>query len=213
MPHRVAALLVLLPLAAASEKAADAPVAGASAEAEAALLERHAAQLARLEELAESLDRFVRARQIPGPGSPAAGRPRRPSGTVVAPRRGWQSPSAGPSGPSGFTSRSNSGSELARRPDTEATRRQAGARERETTKSEIRSRVALEPLAEEPGSGEEDAAWRRSGLHAALHRWARLLSGGAAGDDARPAADLRVLLPCSPAPSPPSGSSRAFHAT
>jgi hypothetical protein len=69
----------------------------------------------------------------------------------------------------------------------------------------MRSRVALEPLAEEPGGGEEEAARRRSGLHAALHRWARLLSGGAAGDDARPAADLRVLLsvlacPLSPVP-------------
>ncbi|CAN6313928.1 unnamed protein product, partial [Urochloa humidicola] len=71
---------------------------------------------------------------------------------------------------------------------------------------EMRSRVALEPLAEEPGGGEEEASRRRrSGLHAALHRWARLLSGGAAGDDARPAADLRVLLsvlacPLSPVP-------------
>ncbi|EER95445.1 uncharacterized protein LOC8059834 [Sorghum bicolor] len=69
----------------------------------------------------------------------------------------------------------------------------------------MRSRVALEPLAEEPGGGEEEAARRRTGLHAALHRWARLLSGGAAGDDARPAADLRVLLsvlacPLSPVP-------------
>lgn len=69
----------------------------------------------------------------------------------------------------------------------------------------MKSRVALEPLAEEPGCGEEDAARRRSGLHAALHRWARLLSGGVAGDDARPAADLRVLLsvlacPLSPVP-------------
>ncbi|CAD6202219.1 unnamed protein product [Miscanthus lutarioriparius] len=69
----------------------------------------------------------------------------------------------------------------------------------------MRSRVALEPLAEEPGGGEEEAARRRSGLHAALHRWARLLSGGAAGDDARPAADLRGLLsvlacPLSPVP-------------
>ncbi|KAL5209636.1 hypothetical protein ABZP36_005259 [Zizania latifolia] len=67
----------------------------------------------------------------------------------------------------------------------------------------MRSRVALEPLAEEPGGGEEEAARRRSGLHAALHRWARLLSG--AGEDARPAADLRVLLsvlacPLSPVP-------------
>ncbi|KAK3150585.1 hypothetical protein QOZ80_3AG0235090 [Eleusine coracana subsp. coracana] len=67
----------------------------------------------------------------------------------------------------------------------------------------MRSRAALEPLAEEPGGGEEDAARRRSGLHAALHRWARLLSG--AGDDSRPAADLRVLLsvlacPLSPVP-------------
>lgn len=70
----------------------------------------------------------------------------------------------------------------------------------------MRSRVALEPLAEEPGGGEEDAARRRTGLHAALHRWARLLSGGgAAGDDARSAPDLRVLLsvlacPLSPVP-------------
>ncbi|XP_062216695.1 uncharacterized protein LOC133916849 [Phragmites australis] len=69
----------------------------------------------------------------------------------------------------------------------------------------MRSRVALEPLAEEPGGGEEEATRRRSGLHAALHRWARLLSGGTAGDDSRPAADLRVLLsvlacPLSPVP-------------
>ncbi|XP_062210013.1 uncharacterized protein LOC133911672 [Phragmites australis] len=69
----------------------------------------------------------------------------------------------------------------------------------------MRSRMALEPLAEEPGGGEEEAARRRSGLHAALHRWARVLSGGAAGDDARQAADLRVLLsvlacPLSPVP-------------
>ncbi|KAL6660172.1 hypothetical protein ACP70R_002294 [Stipagrostis hirtigluma subsp. patula] len=69
----------------------------------------------------------------------------------------------------------------------------------------MRARAALEPLAEEPGGGEEEAARRRSGLHAALHRWARILSGGAAGDDARPAADLRVLLsvlacPLSPVP-------------
>ncbi|KAF0912885.1 hypothetical protein E2562_019468 [Oryza meyeriana var. granulata] len=67
----------------------------------------------------------------------------------------------------------------------------------------MRSRAALEPLAEEPGGGEEEAARRRSGLQAALHRMARLLSG--AGDDARPAADLRVLLsvlacPLSPVP-------------
>lgn len=70
----------------------------------------------------------------------------------------------------------------------------------------MRSRVALEPLAEEPGGGEDDAARRRrSGLHAALHRWARLLSGAGTGDDGRPAADLRVLLsvlacPLSPVP-------------
>uniref|UniRef100_A0A0E0K989 Uncharacterized protein n=1 Tax=Oryza punctata TaxID=4537 RepID=A0A0E0K989_ORYPU len=68
----------------------------------------------------------------------------------------------------------------------------------------MRSRAALEPLAEEPGGGEEEAAARRkSGLQAALHRVARLLSG--AGDGARPAADLRVLLsvlacPLSPVP-------------
>lgn len=69
----------------------------------------------------------------------------------------------------------------------------------------MRARVALEPLAEEPGAEDESGARRRSGLHATLHRWARILSGGAAGDDARPAADLRVLLsvlacPLSPVP-------------
>jgi hypothetical protein len=69
----------------------------------------------------------------------------------------------------------------------------------------MRSRAALEPLAEEPGGGEEDAAARRRpSLHAALRRWARLLSG--AGDGSRAAAaDLRVLLsvlacPLSPVP-------------
>jgi hypothetical protein len=66
----------------------------------------------------------------------------------------------------------------------------------------MRSRATLEPLAEEPGGGGEDAARRRSGFHAALHRFARLVSGGA---DSRPAADLRVLLsvlacPLSPVP-------------
>lgn len=69
----------------------------------------------------------------------------------------------------------------------------------------MRARVALEPLAEEPGAEDESGARRRSGLQATLHRWARILSGGAAGDDARPAADLRVLLsvlacPLSPVP-------------
>ncbi|KAL6861639.1 hypothetical protein ACP4OV_017339 [Aristida adscensionis] len=70
MPHRVAALLLLLlalavAVAAASEAAAEAPApavdAGEAAAAEAALLERHAAQLRRLEELAESLARSVEA--------------------------------------------------------------------------------------------------------------------------------------------------------
>uniref|UniRef100_A0A0E0NQ69 Uncharacterized protein n=1 Tax=Oryza rufipogon TaxID=4529 RepID=A0A0E0NQ69_ORYRU len=70
---------------------------------------------------------------------------------------------------------------------------------------EMRSRVALETLAEEPGGGEEEAARRKSsGLQAALHRVARRLLSGA-GEDARPAADLRVLLsvlacPLSPVP-------------
>ncbi|CAM0871456.1 unnamed protein product [Alopecurus aequalis] len=69
----------------------------------------------------------------------------------------------------------------------------------------MRTRVALEPLAEEPGGEDDSASRRKSGrLHATLHRWARLLSGTAA-DDARPAADLRVLLsvlacPLSPVP-------------
>ncbi|EEE58389.1 hypothetical protein OsJ_09551 [Oryza sativa Japonica Group] len=69
----------------------------------------------------------------------------------------------------------------------------------------MRSRVALETLAEEPGGGEEEAARRKSsGLQAALHRVARRLLSGA-GEDARPAADLRVLLsvlacPLSPVP-------------
>ncbi|KAL6606327.1 hypothetical protein ACP70R_041980 [Stipagrostis hirtigluma subsp. patula] len=70
MPHRVAALLLLLlPLAAGAAAAAveegAEPAAAAAAEpaaaAEAALLERHAAQLARLEELTESLARSVQA--------------------------------------------------------------------------------------------------------------------------------------------------------
>uniref|UniRef100_A0ACD5WIE7 Uncharacterized protein n=1 Tax=Avena sativa TaxID=4498 RepID=A0ACD5WIE7_AVESA len=70
----------------------------------------------------------------------------------------------------------------------------------------MRTRVALEPLAEEPGGEDESASRRRSGsgLQATLHRWARVLSGATA-DDARPAADLRVLLsvlacPLSPVP-------------
>jgi hypothetical protein len=75
-------------------------------------------------------------------------------------------------------------------------------RDRKTRARSMRSRATLEPLAEEPGGGEEDAARRRSGFHAALHRFARLVSGGA---DSRPAADLRVLLsvlacPLSPVP-------------
>ncbi|XP_039812146.1 uncharacterized protein LOC120675124 [Panicum virgatum] len=63
MPHRVAALLLLLPLTAASEEAAPAaaPPVEAVAVTAAALLDRHTAQLARLEELAESLGRSVRA--------------------------------------------------------------------------------------------------------------------------------------------------------
>ncbi|CAD6340506.1 unnamed protein product [Miscanthus lutarioriparius] len=99
MPHRVAALLLLLPLAAASEEApvpAAAPVAGA---AEATLLERHAAQLARLEELAESLARSVHALESalarsadpdpPPPAAPAAavGDRRSPQGVAVTKRR------------------------------------------------------------------------------------------------------------------------------
>ncbi|KAM0834367.1 hypothetical protein ACQ4PT_063631 [Festuca glaucescens] len=70
----------------------------------------------------------------------------------------------------------------------------------------MRTRVALEPLAEEPGGEEDSASRRRTGLHATLHRWARILSGAVgAGDDARPSADLRVLLsvlacPLSPVP-------------
>ncbi|CAN6179688.1 unnamed protein product [Urochloa humidicola] len=106
MPHRVAALLLLLlPLAAASEEAAAAPpVAGASevAATEAALLERHAAQLARLEELAESLARSVSALESalarsadpdpPPPGaasasSAAVGDRRAPQGVAVTKRR------------------------------------------------------------------------------------------------------------------------------
>ncbi|XP_022681610.1 uncharacterized membrane protein At1g75140 [Setaria italica] len=80
-------------------EAAAAPVAGASAEAEAALLERHAAQLARLEELAESLDRSVRALESalarsadpdpppPGAASAAVGDRRAPQGVAVTKRR------------------------------------------------------------------------------------------------------------------------------
>jgi hypothetical protein len=70
----------------------------------------------------------------------------------------------------------------------------------------MRSRAALEPLAEEPGGGEEDAsARRRPSLHAALRRWARLLSGAGDGSRVAAAADLRVLLsvlacPLSPVP-------------
>ncbi|KAF0933339.1 hypothetical protein E2562_017961 [Oryza meyeriana var. granulata] len=77
----------------------------------------------------------------------------------------------------------------------------------------------LATLAEEPGGGEEAARGRRkTGLHAALHRWARariplrFLSGAGGGgggvgggDGRRPSADLRVLLsvlacPLSPVP-------------
>ncbi|KAG8091576.1 hypothetical protein GUJ93_ZPchr0012g21157 [Zizania palustris] len=74
----------------------------------------------------------------------------------------------------------------------------------------------LATLVEEPGGGEEVARGRRkTGLHAALHRWARaripfrFLSGGGGGGgdggDVRPSADLRVLLsvlacPLSPVP-------------
>lgn len=55
----------------------------------------------------------------------------------------------------------------------------------------------LATLAEEPGGGEEEAApaRRKTGLHAALHRWAwariplRFLSSGG-----HPSVDLRVLL-------------------
>jgi hypothetical protein len=70
MPHRVAALL-LLPLAAASEAPGPA--------AEAALLERHEVQLAKLEEVAESLARSVHALESalarsadPDPSQPVA---------------------------------------------------------------------------------------------------------------------------------------------
>ncbi|KAF8662269.1 hypothetical protein HU200_056473 [Digitaria exilis] len=105
MPHRVAALLLLLlPLAAAaSEEAAAAPAeAGAGAATEAALLERHAAQLARLEELAESLARSVHALESalarsadadqpspPGAASSTAavGDRRAPQGVAVTKRR------------------------------------------------------------------------------------------------------------------------------
>uniref|UniRef100_A0A0E0M7L2 Uncharacterized protein n=1 Tax=Oryza punctata TaxID=4537 RepID=A0A0E0M7L2_ORYPU len=77
----------------------------------------------------------------------------------------------------------------------------------------------LATLAEEPGGGEEAAARarRKTGLHAALHRWARariplrfLSGGGGGGGDGgggggRPSAELRVLLsvlacPLSPVP-------------
>ncbi|KAF2913546.1 uncharacterized protein [Oryza sativa Japonica Group] len=77
----------------------------------------------------------------------------------------------------------------------------------------------LATLAEEPGGGEEAArARRKTGLHAALHRWARariplrFLSGGGGGGGVgggggggRPSPDLRVLLsvlacPLSPVP-------------
>jgi len=92
MLHRIAALL-LLPLVAASEEA---PV---EAAAKAALLERHAAQLARLEELAESLARSVHALESalarsadpdpPPPAAPAAavGDRRSPQGVAVTKRR------------------------------------------------------------------------------------------------------------------------------
>ena len=105
MPHRVAALLLLLPLAAASEEAAAAaaaPPVEAAAVTEAALLDRHAAQLARLEELAESLGRSVRALESalarsadpdpPPPGAAsttaaAVGDRRAPQGVAVTKRR------------------------------------------------------------------------------------------------------------------------------
>ncbi|WVZ82849.1 hypothetical protein U9M48_030062 [Paspalum notatum var. saurae] len=105
MPHRVAALLLLLllPLAAASEEAPAAAPAPALAEpvaaAEAALLERHAAQLARLEELAESLAASVRAIESalarsadpdpppPGASAAAVGDRRSPQGVAVTKRR------------------------------------------------------------------------------------------------------------------------------
>ncbi|KAG2608983.1 hypothetical protein PVAP13_4KG001700 [Panicum virgatum] len=104
MPHRVAALLLLLPLAAASEEAAAAaaPPVEAAAVTEAVLLDWHAVQLARLQELAESLDRSVRALESalarsadpdpspPGAASTAAvavGDRRAPQGVAVTKRR------------------------------------------------------------------------------------------------------------------------------
>uniref|UniRef100_A0A0E0C078 Uncharacterized protein n=1 Tax=Oryza meridionalis TaxID=40149 RepID=A0A0E0C078_9ORYZ len=56
--------------------------------------------------------------------------------------------------------------------------------------SKVEVEFPATPMAEH--LGEEEAARRKSGLQAALHWVARLLSG--AREDARPAADLRVLL-------------------
>ncbi|GJN08977.1 hypothetical protein PR202_ga26939 [Eleusine coracana subsp. coracana] len=77
----------------------------------------------------------------------------------------------------------------------------------------MRSRAALEPLAEEPGGGEEDAARRRSGLHAALHRWARASLRRPATTTPAPPPTSASSSPCSPARSPPSPSSPASPAT
>ncbi|TVT97011.1 hypothetical protein EJB05_46751, partial [Eragrostis curvula] len=100
MPRRVPALLLLLvPLAAAaavaSEEAAEAAPAAGAAAVEAGLLERHAAQLARLEELTESLARSVHALESalarsadPDPPPPVAlGDRRAPQGVAVTKRR------------------------------------------------------------------------------------------------------------------------------
>ncbi|XP_062227874.1 uncharacterized membrane protein At1g75140-like [Phragmites australis] len=94
MAHRAAALLVLLlPLAAAASEVATKPA------VEAALLERHAAQLARLEELTDSLARSVHALQSalsrsaepypppPGAATAVVGERPSPQGVAVTKRR------------------------------------------------------------------------------------------------------------------------------
>ncbi|XP_062233756.1 uncharacterized membrane protein At1g75140-like [Phragmites australis] len=100
MPHRVAALFLLLPLAAGGATGeATEPVAQAGVVSEATLLKRHAAQLARLEELTESLARSVHALESalarsaepdpPPPGTSAAvvGDRRPPLGVAVTKRQ------------------------------------------------------------------------------------------------------------------------------
>ncbi|KAK3128248.1 hypothetical protein QOZ80_6BG0458910 [Eleusine coracana subsp. coracana] len=99
MPRRLAALLLLLlPLAAVASEEATEPAASAveAASVESGLLERQAAQLARLEELTESLARSVHALESalarsaepdPPPPVAAVGDRRLPQGVAVTKRR------------------------------------------------------------------------------------------------------------------------------